>query len=387
MSIISRTDRGLLAQWWWTVDRWMLASMLLLIVLGVVLSLAASPPVAERLGLSEFHFTIRHVIYAIPAAVVVVATSFLDDRQARRAALVIVALGFMALMLTLAYGPEVKGARRWLDIGPFSIQPSEFVKPAFVILSAWLFAEGMRRPEIPGNILATALLAMFVTLLVLQPDYGQTVLVAAVWSVMLFMTGISWLWIGALGVTGFAGMVVAYLSVSHVARRLDRFLAPGEGDTYQVDMAMEAFARGGLFGRGPGEGSVKYVLPDAHSDFIFAVVGEEFGILACLLLAAIFAFVVHRGLARALEEWDPFRRIAVAGLTALFGFQALINMAVNVSLLPAKGMTLPFVSYGGSSLISVGFAMGLVLALTRRRPRGTAIVPPRSRPATAAGYA
>ncbi|QPC44885.1 putative lipid II flippase FtsW [Kaustia mangrovi] len=376
MSLISRKDRGLIANWWFTIDRLLLTALLILVALGAMLSMAASPPVAERLGVDPFFFFRRHVVYMVLAAIVLVATSFLNPRQARRICLVALIAGIGLMMLALAVGPEVKGARRWLDIGPLSIQPSEFVKPAFIVLTAWLFAENRLRPDMPGVLIAGGMLATVLGLLILQPDYGQTILVGAVWAELLFLTGISWTLIAGLGGAAIGGLFFAYTSVSHFASRIDRFLNPEAGDTYQVDTAIQAFEHGGLFGVGPGSGTVKSILPDAHSDFVFAVAGEEFGLIACLILLGLFAFVVVRGLRHGLRAHDPFIALAVVGLVSIFGFQAAINMAVNVSLLPAKGMTLPFISYGGSSLISMAFAMGLVVGLTRRRPAGFA--PPRA---------
>jgi cell division protein FtsW len=265
-------------------------------------------------------------------------------------------------------GAEVKGAARWLKFGGFSLQPSEFVKPAFVVVCAWAFAEAARRPDVPGNVLAFVLYGLFAGLLVLQPDIGQAMLITLVWGAMFFLAGLSWRWMSVLSGLAVAGAVSAYMLIDHVAKRIDRFLTPGSGDTFQVDAALRAFRAGGWFGLGPGEGKIKAILPDAHSDFIFAVAAEEFGIVICLVLATIFAVIVIRGLRRALHEADRFARLAAGGLVILFGLQAIINLAVNLSLLPAKGMTLPFISYGGSSLLSVALTMGLIIGLTRRRP-------------------
>jgi cell division protein FtsW len=272
----------------------------------------------------------------------------------------------MALILVL--GPEIKGAKRWLQIGVISLQPSEFVKPAFIVLTAWLFNEAQKRRDVPGIELAVALYAVFAVLLIMQPDFGQTLLVTLVWGALVYMAGINLLWIGAFGLAGMAGIVSAYFFAPHVASRIDRFLNPASGDTYQTDRSIDSFLHGGWFGRGPGEGTVKDVLPDSHTDFIFAVAAEEYGLIACLILLALFAFIVLRGLSKASQEPDGFIRHAVAGLIMLFGLQALINMAVNVGLLPAKGMTLPFISYGGSSLLAMALTMGFALGLTRKRP-------------------
>ncbi|WP_299934921.1 putative lipid II flippase FtsW [uncultured Nitratireductor sp.] len=383
--MVSRTDRSPVANWWWTIDRWFLGAFLLLMGLGVVLSFAASPAVADRIGLSSFHFVTRQIVYMLPAVVVMIGVSFLSPRLVRRLALVML-VGALALMvLTLFAGMEVKGSRRWLHIFGVSIQPSEYLKPAFVVICAWLFHEHARQPEIPGNLFAMLLLGLVIALLVAQPDLGQTMLVLGTWGAMFFIAGMPWLWIAVLGALGAGGAFLAYTIFPHVADRIDRFLT-GEGDTYQVDMSIEAITRGGWFGRGPGEGTVKRILPDSHTDFVFAVAGEEFGIILLLLILSIFAFVVLRGLSKARREEDDFTRYAVSGLVILFGFQSIINMGVNVRMLPAKGMTLPFISYGGSSLIAMAISMGFVLALTRRKPekrRPVAYAQPAGREAVA----
>jgi cell division protein FtsW len=351
----------------WTVDKGLLAALLLLMIVGLILSPAASPAVAERIGVDSFHFVKRHVFYLIPALVVLIGASFMNAAQVRRAAGLMLVLSLILMLATLFFGYEAKGARRWISIAGFSIQPSEFLKPAFVVVCAWLFAENIKRPEVPGNLFAVILLAMSVALLVAQPDLGQTILIAVAWGAILFLAGISWRWITALGTLALLGMASAYFFFNHVAQRINRFLT-GEGDTFQTDRSIEAYVEGGWLGRGPGEGIVKRGLPDSHADFVFPVLGEEFGILVCMVVLAVFAFVVLRSLSHALSEPDPFPRLAVGGLTVLFGAQHLINIGVSLELLPAKGMTLPFLSFGGSSLIAVAFGMGMVLALTRERP-------------------
>jgi cell division protein FtsW len=272
------------------------------------------------------------------------------------------------MLAVLFVGVENNGSRRWLNVAGLSLQPSEFMKPAFVVICAWLFAENSRRTDIPGNVFALILLAIVAALLVAEPDFGQTMLIAVAWGALFFMAGLPWLWIVALGVAGVGGIFAAYTFLPHVAGRIDRFLAPHTGDTFQVDTAMDSIMSGGWLGRGPGEGTVKRILPDAHTDFIFAVAAEEFGIIICIALVLVFAFVVIRGLSNSLRSEEAFTRLAAAGLIVLFGVQAVINMGVNLSILPAKGMTLPFISYGGSSMIAVAFGMGLILAFTRRRP-------------------
>ena len=365
---LTRADRSVLSDWWFTVDRLMFFGLLLLMGAGLVLSLAASPPIAAKFDVEPFYFVRRHAALLLPAVAIMFAASTLTPKQIRRASLVIFLVGIALMVLILFLGPEIKGAKRWLQFGALSVQPSEFVKPAFVILTAWLFNESQKRPDVPGIQLAVAIYAIFATLLILQPDFGQTLLVTLVWGALFHMAGINMVWIAALGLIGIAGIVTAYFLVPHVTSRIDRFLDPASGDTYQADRSLDSFLHGGWFGRGPGEGTVKNVLPDSHTDFIFAVTAEEYGLIACLILLALFAFIVLRGLSKASQEPDGFIRHAVAGLVMLFGLQALINMAVNVGLLPAKGMTLPFISYGGSSLLAMALTMGFALGLTRKRP-------------------
>ena len=365
--MVSRADRGVFAEWWWTVDKYLLFSMLALMIIGVVLSLAGSPPVAERIGLDSFHFTERHVAFLVPTIGIMLATSLLSPRDARRAALIVFVISIVLMFATLFIGQEVKGARRWINLAGFSLQPSEFMKPAFVLLCAWLFTEHERRSDIPGNIFAILLLTIVVALLVAQPDLGQTMLVVIAWSSVFFMAGLSWYWIGALAGLAAGGVFAAYTVFPHFAGRINRFLDPAAGDTFQVDTALQSILGGGIFGRGPGEGIAKRILPDSHTDFIFAVAAEEYGILFCIGLMLIFAFIVVRGLNHSLKNEDPFIRLGAAGLIVMFGVQSVINMSVNLNLIPAKGMTLPFISYGGSSMLALAFQMGLVLALTRRR--------------------
>ncbi|APH72771.1 putative lipid II flippase FtsW [Aquibium oceanicum] len=374
--MVSRVDRGLTASWWWTVDRWFLASFLSLMVLGIVLSFAASPAVAERIGLDSYHFVERQILFMVPAMIAMIGVSFLSTRNIRRLALVMLIGSLLLMIAALFIGVEVKGARRWVSLAGISVQPSEFMKPAFVVICAWLFAEHQRQPEIPGNLFAMILLGLVLALLVAQPDLGQTMLVLGTWGAMFFMAGMPWLWILVLGAIGAAGAFTAYTVFPHVAGRIDRFLT-GEGDTFQVDTGREAIIRGGWWGQGPGEGAVKRILPDSHTDFIFSVAAEEFGIVLCFIIVALFAFIVLKGLRIAYKEEDNFTRYAISGLVIVMGFQSIINMGVNLQLMPAKGMTLPFISYGGSSLVAMAISMGMVLALTRRRPerRKTSVFP------------
>jgi cell division protein FtsW len=367
--MVSRAERSPFSDWWWTVDRLMLAALAVLILAGLVFLMAGGPPVAERLGLSTFHFVNRQVLFLVPALLILIPVSFLSLRHVRRLALLVYLVGMVLILLAFQYGPEIKGAHRWIMIGPLGIQPSEFVKPAFVVLAAWAFSEGAKRKDVPGTWLAFLILPATIVPLILQPDFGQTMLVTIVWCGLFFVAGLHWFWVMGLGGVGLVGIVAAYEFLPHVRARIERFLDKDSGDTFQVDTAMESFSRGGWLGRGPGEGSVKRILPDAHTDFIFAVTAEEFGIIVCLGLLLLFAFIVLRGLYMARRNEDPFCRLAGAGLMLMFGLQASINMMVNVHLMPAKGMTLPFISYGGSSLLSLALGMGFLIALTRRRPR------------------
>ena len=365
--MVSRVERGPVADWFWTIDRLFMITFILLMGIGFMLSFAASPAVAERLNLDSFHFVKRHAAFMLPALGVMIGLSFLTPRQVRRTAMVILAVSLLMMVAALFFGIEVKGARRWVTLAGISIQPSEFMKPAFVVICAWLFAEHARQPEIPGNLFAIILFGIVAALLVAQPDLGQTILISAVWGGMFFMAGMPWLWITLLGGIGVAGVFGAYLTLPHVAGRIDRFLT-GEGDTFQVDTARQAIVRGDWFGQGPGEGIVKRIIPDSHTDFIFSVAAEEFGIFFCMVLVAIFGFLVIRGLSHAFKERNDFNRFAVAGLVLLIGTQSMINIGVNLELLPAKGMTLPLISYGGSSMVAICVTAGFILALTRRRP-------------------
>ena len=374
--MVSRAQRTPFGEWWWTVDKLTLAAIGALMLAGVVLSLAASPPVAGRLGLDPFYFVNRHILFLFPTIAVLLGVSFLNPRQIRRLAVIVFAISLVMVAVTPIFGAEIKGAKRWLIIFGVNIQPSEFLKPAFVILVAWLFGESAKRPDMPANAMSLVLLLTVVTLLVIQPDFGQTMLVVLVWSALFFMAGMRVVWMfGIAGVAG-VGLTVAYYTVPHVANRIQKFLNPTSGDTFNIDIATESFMRGGWLGKGPGEGTVKRLLPESHTDFVFAVAGEEFGVALCLALVALFAFIVIRSLLRAMRNDDPFTRFAAAGLTILFATQSAINMAVNLRLIPAKGMTLPFISYGGSSMISLAYAMGMLLALTREQPRAAMLSAP-----------
>ena len=362
-----RTNNSLFMRWWWTVDRYNLSALVLLVSLGAVMVMASSPPVAERIGLEPYYFVSRQHVFLLLSAVVMFLVSLLSVNNVRRLA-VLMFLGSIVLMIALPFiGFENKGAVRWLRVGGMSLQPSEFMKPGFAVLMAWMFAEKHKTMGFPGFRIALATYALVAVLLIIQPDFGMTVTVSGMFALQFFLAGLPFIWVVVMGVAGLVGVIAAYNLLPHVAERINRFLDPSSGDNYQVEKSLEAFRHGGFFGRGPGEGVVKQYIPDSHTDFVFAVVGEEFGLLVSLIIIGLFAFIVLRGFLRIWRETDLFVLLAVSGLLAQFGIQAIINMGVAVNLLPAKGMTLPFLSYGGSSLIAISMGMGMVLALTRKR--------------------
>lgn len=372
MSFWSRTDRSLLSRWWWTVDRTSLLAILALAGLGLMLILAAGPAVAAR-HIPAFpanHFITRQLLFIGPALAVLVGFSLLDAGRIRRLAVPGFAIMLLLLLATLAFGEVRNGAQRWLSIAGLSLQPSEFLKPMFVLVLAALLSARTRFSPGARYGLAFVLLGVIVLPLIKQPDFGQSALVIMTWGAMLYLAGLPIAVMAGLAGLAVCGAVVAFLRVEHVAERVKGFLDPSSTDTYQVSQGLQAFKAGGLLGVGPGEGHLKWNLPDAHTDFIFAVAGEEFGVALCLLIVALIALIVVRALVAAMREENQFLQLAISGLALLFALQGFINLGVNVHLLPAKGMTLPFVSYGGSSLLAASMLCGLMLALTRRRITG-----------------
>jgi len=365
MTSFSRTDTSILGRWWWTVDRWTLAALILISAIGIILTMAASPAVAERMHLDPFFFSRRQAIYLPLALAVLLLTSLLSPKGVRRTAVVVFIGAFILTVATLFVGEEIKGARRWLYIAGVSVQPSEFLKPAFAVFCAWFFTRARLNGRRTGYVAGTLLLLSVVGVLSQQPDVGTSVLMAGAWAVQVFVVGCPLLLFGLIAALFVGGGVAAYFTFDHVRNRVDYFLNPSSGEGFQVDQALAAFRSGGLFGRGPGEGHVKEILPDAHSDFIFAVAGEEFGLILCLILVGLFVFVIVQAFSRAIKANDLFVILAAASLTALFGSQALMNMASTLHLIPPKGITLPFISYGGSAMIALAWTMGMVLALTR----------------------
>ncbi len=368
MSTFPRTDTSLIGRWWWTVDRWTLTALAAIALIGALMTLAASPPVAERLGLDTFHFVRRQFFFLLLASAVMLATSLLTSGGIRRLAAVVFAVTLVFMVAVLITGEEINGARRWLRLGALSIQPSEFIKPAFAVVAAWMFAKRRQDEHFPGDAITAGFFILVASCLLLQPDVGMSILVAAVWGAQLLLAGLPLTLVAVVALLFLSGAVAAYFTFTHVRIRVDSFLDPSAGDNYQVMRSLDAFRNGGLFGRGPGEGRIKEILPDAHADFIFAVTGEEFGLIVCLLLVGLFAFVVLRGFSRVFRDNDLFVLLVVAGLLVQFGLQAIINMASSLQLMPPKGMTLPFISYGGSSTLALAWGLGMVLALTRERP-------------------
>jgi cell division protein FtsW len=362
-------DGSVIGRWWSSVDHLMLATVILLAVIGMVLILAAGPPAAGRINADTFHFVQRQMLFLPLGLTVMFAVSLLSPRGVRRLAVVGFGATLVLLALTLVIGPETNGATRWLALPGYTLQPSEILKPFFAVVVAWMLSAKAQTEDVPGTIISLMLLVIVCGILLSQPDVGMTLVVAAIWCAQMFMAGLSLAWVALIGAIGLVGAVGAYFTFPHVAYRVDRFLDPDSGDSYQVLQSMKAFADGGLFGRGPGEGRVKEDLPDAHTDFIFAVAGEEFGLWLCLLVVALFAALILRALTRAMEARDLFVMLAVGGLSVQLAMQTVINMASSLNLMPTKGMTLPFLSYGGSSMIGVALATGMILALTRRRAR------------------
>jgi cell division protein FtsW len=368
-TLTSRSRRFLLTEWWRSIDQLTLMLLLCLLCAGLVLSMAASPAASHRLGIqSPFFFLFRHAVFAIVGFSGAVAVSLFNPTGARRIG-VLALIGAIVVMMALpTIGYEVKGAVRWVKLGPFSLQPSEFAKPAFIVFAAWMFSAAKRDPNVPAVLIVLGVYAALILLLITQPDFGQSFLLTLCFAAVFFFAGMSLGWLLVmLGVT-MLGAFGAYLALPHVRARVSTFLSPDRSDSYQTDRALEAIAGGGFFGRGPGEGAVKYSLPDGHTDFIFAVSVEEFGFLISALLIVLIAAFVVRAFSNALRLNDQFCQLATAGLATLIGMQAIINLFVNLNMAPSKGMTLPFISYGGSSMLSLCFTAGLILAFTRRRP-------------------
>lgn len=363
----ARTDRSAIASWWWTVDRGLLAAIFILAVFGVALVTTASPSVAIRIGADHAHFIIRHILVIVPAIVMMLCISVLSHKTIRRLGTLLLGFSILCMILVLFVGTEIKGAQRWIPLPGLSLQPSELAKPAFAIVAGWLIAHQKTDPRFKGYIFSALLYFILVILLILQPDFGMTVVLTCMFAAQIFLAGFPFRYLTIFAAIGVGGIFAAYFSLHHVRSRIDRFMNPESGDTYQVDKSLEAFANGGLLGTGPGQGTVKNTIPDAHADFIFSVAGEELGLLFALIIVALYAFILLRGFNRLMESRDMFVVLAVGGILSMIGLQALVHMGSALHLLPTKGMTLPFISYGGSSTLSVGISLGVVLGLTRRQ--------------------
>lgn len=363
---IDRTDKSVFGKWWWTTDRWLISAILILSFAGIFLVMAASPAVAERLGRPPFFFVIRHVIFLTISLTSMFFISFLSPRNIWRLGLVLLISSIFMIILTLIFGSHIKGSSRWLHIFGFSVQPSEFVKPAFAVVSAWLISKQQYSREFKGMIATITIYAIIVILLLLQPDFGMSFVLSCILGAQIFIAGIPLSIIFGLIVMASLGIFGLYNIFPHIQSRIDRFIDPNSGDNYQVQKSLDSFHNGGLFGVGPGDGKVKMSLPDAHADFIFSVAGEEFGLILTLALIAVLGFIIFRMLYRSWRSQDIFKILAIGGIATQFTVQSLIHMGSSLQLLPAKGITLPFISYGGSSILSLGIALGIVLALGRK---------------------
>lgn len=367
MISLDRTNKSFIGQWWWTIDRYFLICIFLMLALGAVLIMASSPSVATRIGYESFYFIDRQMVFIVMAMVIIFSISLLSPVTIRRFSVIGFAGCYLLLIAVLFFGTEAKGAKRWIGIGGFSLQPSEFIKTFFVVTTAWILSRNYEKTILLKFRIPLLLYVMVVFMLILEPDFGMTVGLSLVFGGQLFIAGLSFLWILIGLIMAVAGGVGAYFLLPHVTQRVNNFLDPASGDNYQISKSLQAFSSGGIYGRGPGEGIVKHSLPDAHTDFIFAVAGEELGMITCIAIILLFAFIVVRGFLRLAKEEDIFIIYAVAGLLMQFGLQAIINISSTMNLIPTKGMTLPLISYGGSSMLSVAVSLGIILALTRRR--------------------
>ncbi len=373
--MVSRAERSLFSDWWWTVDRLMIGLLVALMIMGLILLMGGGFQNARRLQLPAFYFLHWQAVFLVPTIICMVIISFLSPRYIRRLGLVAYCGSVLLVLAAVFFGPEYNGAHRWIRILGVTVQPSEFLKPTFVVMVAWAFSSIGRQKGMPGIWLGFLLLPITIVPLVMQPDLGQTLLITMIWGGLFFIAGLHWLWVAGIAGLGSVGILGLLKFYSHARERLNAFLDQDSAASFQTRTAMEAINNGGWYGVGPGEGTVKKVLPDGHTDFIFAVTGEELGVIVCLLVVLLFTCIVLRGLYRARQSGDSFSQLAVTGLIMQIGLQACINMAVNVRLMPAKGMTLPFISYGGSSLLSLALTTGFLLALTRRRPLSESLTP------------
>ena len=361
-----RQNKNIFTGWWWTVDKLSLLAITMIILFGAVMVATTSPAIADRIGYDSFHFAKKQLMFLLGTFLIIVTVSFMPPIAIRR----IATFGFLVSILLMVgvvlFGHEINGAKRWIFIAGQSLQPSEFMKPFFIIVIAWMLSEAKNRKGFKGFQISLILYALVAALLISQPDFGMFFVVTAVWGGQLFVGGLSIPLVISIVLAGLFVLLVAYFFFPHVAKRMDSYMFDSGGN-YQVRKSLDAFDSGGLIGRGPGEGIVKQSLPDSHTDFIFAVIGEELGAITCIVIVCLYGFIVLRGLRRMMNEDDLFFVYAVSGLLMQFGLQAIINMGVALHLLPTKGMTLPFISYGGSSMFAIAIAMGMMLGLTKTR--------------------
>jgi cell division protein FtsW len=363
----TRNNKSFLSSWWWTVDRVILSSIIIILALSALMVATASPAVADRIGLESSYFIKRQIFFIFISFFLILIFSFLNIKQIK----IISFIGFIAcvflMIVVLFYGSEIKGARRWVSIAGLSIQPSEFIKPFFAVIIGYILSLRYYIKDFPVYKVALATYAIIVILLFLQPDFGMIITLSCILAGQFFLAGISMGWIIALTLGGVFGVVIAYMLLPHVAVRINNFIDPSVSENYQVNKSIAAFVNGGFFGKGPGEGVVKQSLPDSHTDFIFAVIGEELGIITCLFVIVIYAIIVLRGMFRISNQIELFSAYSVAGLLMIFGVQSVVNIGVSLHLLPTKGMTLPFLSYGGSSMMAVSISIGMILSLTKKK--------------------
>lgn len=361
--IITRSDRSNLALWWWTIDRYLLTSFFILMMFGILLVMASSQHLAENLNIPSHHFTIRHILYGALSVPIIIFFSILNERQTKIICILGITIITLLLLVILFEGERIKGAQRWFFIGSLSFQPSEIGKPLYVVFNAWLLSLWVQKTQFPGWIWSIASIILISSLLLLQPDLGMTIVMMFTWGFQLFITGIPLIIILCLIMAFPIFMIFSYQNFDHVKIRIDNFL---EGKTYQVSKSLQSFESGGFWGKGPGEGFYKKSLPDAHSDFVFAVAAEEYGALICIVIIMIYALIIIRSFYYTMQNNNLFFILAVGGLAFQLGFQSLIHMASNTDLIPTKGMTLPFLSYGGSSLLASAITAGIILSLTKR---------------------
>jgi len=360
--IITRSDRSNIALWWWTIDRYLLTGFFILLLIGVFLVMASSQHLTQSLNLSSHHFTLRHILFGTLSIPIIISFSILNQRQIKIISILGMLISILLIFSTVIDGDKIKGAQRWLYIGNISFQPSEVCKPFFIIFNAWVLSLWAEKKDFPGWIWSITSISIISALLLLQPDLGMTILFIFTWGFQLFITGIPLIIIIFLIISFPIFMIISYHNFDHVKIRIDSFI---EGTTYQVSKSLQSFEAGGLLGKGPGEGLYKKSLPDAHSDFVFAVAAEEYGALICSFIIIIYASIILRTLFYTIRNDNLFLILAIAGLAFQFGFQSLIHMASNTDLIPTKGMTLPFLSYGGSSILASAIIAGMLLGLTR----------------------